>query len=148
MQEARHSALAHSFKEDGFAIARGFFSQETVAEICRRAEKILDQRTEFSPTYTNITKGLEKVDGFFAQLLNAGPQVSLLQELLGTRPIPATASQEQHRRRSLSAHRFGHGNIGSTIPIDITAASIFLELASAAESYLKPNQANDLIIPT
>ena len=92
MQDAKRSALAQSFQEDGFAIARGFFPQETVAEICRRAEKILDQRSAFSPTYTNITKGLEKADGFFAQLLNTGPQVSLLQELLGTRPIPATAS--------------------------------------------------------
>ena len=71
MLEAKRSALAHSFEEDGFAIARGFFSQETVAEICRRAEKILDQRTEFSRNYTNITKGLEKADGFFAQLLNS-----------------------------------------------------------------------------
>ena len=92
MQEAELKALSESFQEDGFAVARRFFPLEKVEEICWRAEKILDQRTEYSPTYTNITKGLEKADDFFKSLLNDGPQVRLLEKLLGTQPVPATAS--------------------------------------------------------
>ena len=153
MQEAKRSALAHSFEEDGFAIARGFFSQETVAEICRRAEKILDQRTEFSPTYTNITKGLEKADGFFAQLLNAGPQVSLLQELLGTRPIPATASFFTKNTTAEEVYPHIDSVYGGVIWVALDDTNRdngcihFLRGShrrQAEFSYLKPNQANDL----
>ena len=129
------------------------FSQETVAEICRRAEKILDQRTEFSPTYTNITKGLEKADSFFAQLLNTGPQVSLLQELLGTKPMPATASFFTKNTTAEEVYPHIDSVYGGVIWVALDDTNRdngcihFLRGShrrQAEFSYLKPNEANDL----
>ena len=153
MQEAELKALSESFQKDGFAIARSFFPLDKVEEICWRAEKILDQRTEYSPTYTNITKGLEKADDFFKSLLNDGPQVRLLEKLLGTQPVPATASFFTKNKNHEEVYPHIDAVYGGVIWVALDDTNRnngcihFLKGSHRREaefSYLRPNQPNDL----
>ena len=91
MNQSQTAALKADFDRDGVVIIRDFVTRETVREICARAEaatKDVPRKGMFS----NITKGLEKRDSYFGELLNDGPQVPVLQTLLGKMPDPATAS--------------------------------------------------------
>ena len=153
MQEAELSALSTSFRDNGFAIARSFFKPEQVEEICWRAERILSNRTEFSPTYTNITKGLEKADDFFEKLLNEGPQVPLLQKLLGTKPIPATASFFTKNKNDEEIYPHIDAVYGGVIWVALDDTNRengcihFLKGSHKHEAefaHLRPNQPNDL----
>ena len=153
MQEAELKALSESFQKDGFAVARSFFPLDKVEEICWRAEKILDQRTEYSPTYTNITKGLEKADDFFKSLLNDGPQVRLLEKLLGTQPVPATASFFTKNKNHEEVYPHIDAVYGGVIWVALDDTNRnngcihFLKGSHRREaefSYLRPNQPNDL----
>jgi hypothetical protein len=153
MQEAELSALSTSFRDNGFAIARSFFKPEQVEEICWRAERILSNRTEFSPTYTNITKGLEKADDFFEKLLNEGPQVPLLQKLLGTKPIPATASFFTKNKNYEEIYPHIDAVYGGVIWVALDDTNRengcihFLKGSHKHEAefaHLRPNQPNDL----
>ena len=78
--------LRREFDKKGFVFVRRFIDTDQLKEISRRAEVILANRNEYSKRYTNITKGLEKVDDYFEDLMRRGPQVAILTELLGTQP--------------------------------------------------------------
>ncbi|MCY4011753.1 MAG: phytanoyl-CoA dioxygenase family protein [Gammaproteobacteria bacterium] len=85
------AALKADFDRDGVVIIREFVTRETAREICARAEaatRDVPRKGRFS----NITKGLEKRDGYFGEWLNNGPQVPVLETLLGKKPEPTTAS--------------------------------------------------------
>ena len=91
MNLSQAAALKADFDRDGFVIIRDFATPEEVRTICTRAE----QATKDVPRkgmFSNITKGLEKRDGYFGELLRNGPQVPILETLLGRKPEPATAS--------------------------------------------------------
>lgn len=152
MLDAEIQSLKLSFQKDGFAIARGFFAPEVIDEICWRAEKVLQDRTEFSSTYTNITKGLEKADEFFENLLNKGPQIALLQQLLGEPPVPATASFFTKNKTSEEVYPHIDAVHGGVIWVAIDNTNRdngcihFLKGSHHREeefSYLRPNQKND-----
>ncbi|MCY3622657.1 MAG: phytanoyl-CoA dioxygenase family protein [Gammaproteobacteria bacterium] len=85
------AALKADFDRDGVVVIRDFVGPETVRKICTRAEKATegDSREDM---FSNITKGLERRDGYFGELLNDGPQVPILEQLLGKKPEPTTAS--------------------------------------------------------
>ena len=91
MNLSQAAALKADFDRDGFVIIRDFATPEEVRKICTRAE----EATKDVPRkgmFSNITKGLEKRDGYFGELLRNGPQVPILETLLGRKPEPATAS--------------------------------------------------------
>ncbi len=84
--------LKATFDRDGFVILRHFISAEQVEEIARRGEAAIRIRPAFEGPFTNITKGLERLDPYFEELLHNGPHVPLLEMLLGQKPEPTTAS--------------------------------------------------------
>tara|TARA_X000000950_G_scaffold235876_2_gene286456 strand:- start:3728 stop:4333 length:606 start_codon:yes stop_codon:yes gene_type:complete len=153
MLEAEIQSLKESFQKDGYAIARAFFAPEVVEEICWRAEKVLSNQTNFSETYTNVTKGLEKADVFFDDLLKCGPQVGLLQKLLGVPPIPTTASFFTKNKNHEEVYPHIDAIFGGVIWVAIDDTNRdngcihFLKGSHQREAefaYLRPNQPNDL----
>ena len=141
------------FEEDGFVILRGFIDPEQVEEIGRRAECVLAKRKEYAERYTNITKGLEKVDDYFDDLMNQGPQVAILTELLGTPPVPVTSSFFTKNKNSEEVHPHSDAMYGGVIWIAIDPTNRengclhFIRGSHLREeefSYLRPHEPNDL----
>ena len=142
-----------SFAEDGFVIAQRFFSADMVTEIRRRAEQVLAQRTQVSGNYTNVTKGLEKVDSFFAELMHNGPQVALMQQLLGIKPIPATTSLFTKNNTTEQVNPHSDAKTGAVIWVALDNCSYdngclhFLRgshLRQQEFAYLRPDRPHDL----
>lgn len=142
-----------SFAEDGFVIAQGFFNADMVTEIRQRAEQVLAQRTQASGNYTNVTKGLEKVDSFFAELMHNGPQVALMQQLLGMKPIPVTTSLFTKNNTTEQVNPHSDAKTGGVIWValddcnDDNGCMHFLRgshLRQQAFAYLRPDRPNDL----
>ena len=153
MDEVQLQVLKNRFEEDGFVIVRQFFKLDQVEEICRRAEAVVANRTEYSERYTNITKGLEGVDDYFDTLMNEGPQVSLLEKLLGTKPIPITSSFFSKNKNSEQVHPHSDAMQGGVIWVALDPTSQkngclhFLKGSHLREeefAYLRPHEPNDL----
>lgn len=153
MDEAYIQGLKDTFNEDGFVIVRQFIAPRQLTEICRRAEAILANRTEYSERYTNITKGLEKSDDYFDKMLRAGPQVALLEKLLGTPPLPVTASFFTKDKNSEEVHPHSDAIHGGVIwiaidPTDRENGCIhYLKGSHLREEeflHLRPHEPNDL----
>ena len=85
------TALKANFDRDGFVIIRDFATTEEVQEISTRAEAATEDIVRQGP-FSNITKGMERRDGYFGELLHNGRHVSILETLLGRKPEPTTAS--------------------------------------------------------
>ena len=145
--------LKGKFEEDGFVILRRFIEPAQIEEICRRAEAVLANRTEFSERYTNITKGLEKADDYFDDLINQGPQVAILTELLGTAPIAITSSFFTKNKNSEEVHPHSDAMYGGVIWIAIDPTNRengclhFIRgshLDEEAFAHLRPHEPNDL----
>jgi hypothetical protein len=142
-----------SFAEDGFVIAQGFFNADMVTEIRQRAEQVLAQRTRVSGNYTNVTKGLEKVDSFFAELMHNGPQVALMQQLLGMKPIPVTTSLFTKNNTTEQVNPHSDAKTGGVIWVALDDCNCdngcmhFLRgshLRQQEFAYLRPDRPNDL----
>ena len=153
MDEAYIRGLKNTFDEDGFVIVRQFIAPQQLTEICRRAEAILANRTEYSERYTNITKGLEKSDDYFDKMLKEGPQVAVLEKLLETTPLAATASFFTKDKNSEEVHPHSDAIHGGVIwiaidPTDRENGCIhFLRGSHLREEeffYLRPHEPNDL----
>ena len=153
MDEVYIQGIKDTFEEDGFVIVRQFIAPSQVEEICRRAEAILANRTEYSERYTNITKGLEKSDEYFDKMLKEGPQVAVLERLLGTTPMPVTASYFTKNKNSEEIHPHSDAIHGGVIwiaidPTDRENGCIhFLRGSHLREeefSHLRPHEPNDL----
>ena len=145
--------LKGKFEEDGFVILRRFIEPAQIEEICRRAEAVLANRTEFSERYTNITKGLEKADGYFDDLMNQGPQVAILTELLGTAPIAITSSFFTKNKNSEEVYPHSDAMYGGVIWIAIDPTNRengclhFIKGSHLDEeefAHLRPHEPNDL----
>ena len=91
MNNDQAAVLKADFDRDGFVIIRNFVPLEQVNEICRRAEDATRDKP-LGYMFSNITKGLEKRDGYFGELLYRGEHVPVLAILLGKKPEPTTAS--------------------------------------------------------
>ena len=72
-------------------IIRDFVTTEKAREISARAEEATKDISR-KGIFSNITKGLEKRDSYFGELLRNGPQVPIIETLLGRKPEPTTAS--------------------------------------------------------
>ena len=145
--------LQEKFEEDGFVIIRQFFSVEKVMEICRKAEHILENRVEYHGKFTNITKGLEKSDEYFDRILQKGPQVPILEHLLGVPPVPVTASFFTKNRHSEEVHPHSDAIHGGVIwvaidPTDRDNGCLhFIQGSHLREeefTHLKPHKPNDM----
>jgi ectoine hydroxylase-related dioxygenase (phytanoyl-CoA dioxygenase family) len=91
MDKIQLRQLKARFDRDGFVIVRDFVPTEQLTVICRRAESVMDSAPR-SGMFSNVTKGLEKRDDYFADWLNNGPHLPLLTTLMGSKPEPTTAS--------------------------------------------------------
>ena len=85
------AALKADFDRDGFVIIRDLVTPEKAREISARAEEATKDISR-KGIFSNITEGLEKRDSYFGELLKNGPQVPILETLLGRKPEPTTAS--------------------------------------------------------
>ena len=83
--------LKADFDRDGFVIIRDFLTAEKAREICARAESVTKDDVR-SDIFSNVTKGLDRRDSYFGELLHRGPQVPVLETLLGEPPHATTAS--------------------------------------------------------
>ena len=92
MNHPQAVALKADFDRDGVVIIRDFVSTEKAREICARAEAATRDLPTRHDRFSNVTKGLEKLDEYFGDLLHRGPQVPILTTLLGKEPEPTTAS--------------------------------------------------------
>ena len=153
MDNYRLERLQEKFEEDGFVIVRQFLSNEKVMEICRRAELVLENRVEYGENYTNITKGLEKSDQYFERLLHEGPQIQILEQLLGTPPVAVTASFFTKNRHSEEVHPHSDAVHGGVIWIAIDPTDRengclhFIKGSHLREeefAHLRPHEPNDL----
>ena len=145
--------LQEKFEKDGFVIIRQFFSVEKVTEICRRAELVLENRIEYHGKFTNITKGLEKADEYFERLLHEGPQIEILEQLLGAPPLPVTASFFTKNKHDEEVHPHSDAVHGGVIwvaidPTDRDNGCLhFIKGSHLREeefAYLRPHEPNDL----
>lgn len=91
MNSLQAAALKADFDRDGVVIIRDFATPEQVEEICSRAEEATKDIVR-KGAFSNVTKGLERRDSYFGELLHNGPQVAIVETLLGLEPQPTTAS--------------------------------------------------------
>ncbi len=153
MEQAEAFALKSKFDKDGFVIVRRFMGAEEVAEVCHHAEAILAKRETFDGRFTNITKGLEKSDDYFDRLLREGPQVAILEMLIGTKAEPTTASLFTKDRLNEEVHPHSDAILGGVtwIALDPTdrdnGCLHFIKgshLNRAAFAHLEPHVSHDL----
>lgn len=121
MSQAQTATLKVDFDRDGVVIVRDFVTPETVREICGRAERATGDLPH-KGMFSNITKGLEKRDGYFRELLNNGPQVPILETLLGKKPEPTTASffTKDENRQEVHPHSDAMNGVVIWIALDET----------------------------
>ena len=121
MTPVQTAALKAEFDRDGVVIIRNFVTPETAREICVRAEEATKDVSR-EGRFSNITKGLEKRDGYFGELLNEGPQVPILETLLGKKPEPSTASlfTKVDNQQEVHPHSDAIEGVGTWIALDET----------------------------
>ena len=124
MDQQTAESLKAQFDRDGFAIIRNFFDQDTVDEICERAEHILEKQNQKArkDQFSNVTKGLDRVDDYFKNLLHDGPQVAILEMLMGRKPEPTTASFFTKDKHSQEVHPHSDAMEGGVIWVAIDPA--------------------------
>ena len=91
MDLSQATALKADFDQDGFVIIRDFAPRELVREIRSRAVAATKDMVREGP-FSNVTKGLERRDSYFGELLHNGSHVPIVETLLGKKPQPTTAS--------------------------------------------------------
>jgi len=93
MNTEQAEKLKSDFNCDGVVLLHNFIPSEQIAEICRRAENAIKGRgPRRNDMFSNVTKGMEKLDDYFGELLNKGSHLPILEMLLGKKPEPTTAS--------------------------------------------------------
>jgi phytanoyl-CoA hydroxylase len=127
--------LKADFERDGFVILRGFVAPEEVKEIGDRAAEALnslrqkaDKHTQAKQTeaahakkpkakhrFTNVAKGLDRVDDYFADYLNHGAHVPIIEAITGETPTPATAAYFTKDTLDEEVHPHPDGTNGATI---------------------------------
>lgn len=115
--------LKLAFERDGYAIVRGFVPEPVLAEIRTRAAEVLRSRPSAGGKFTNVTKGLEKSDSYFHDLLNAGSHVPVLEMLMGQKPEPTTASFFTKSEHSEEIHPHADALEGGVIWIALDEAN-------------------------
>ena len=122
MNNDQAAVLKADFDRDGFVILRNFVPMEQVNEICRRAEDATRDRHR-SDMFSNVTKGLERLDGYFSELLYRGKHVPVLETLLGRKPEPTTASFFTKNKNGQEVHPHSDALKGGVIWIALDKVS-------------------------
>lgn len=153
MDQARAAELKADFDRDGFVVLNEFVPVGELQEICDRAEAIAAKIPRFEGKFTNVTKGLERSDDYFSELLYNGPHVPILEMLLARKPEPTTASFFTKDRNSEEVHPHSDAMDGGVIWVALDEANErngclqFLRGSHLREEefeYLRANVANDL----
>lgn len=152
MNNAQAAALKDDFDRDGFVIIRDFVPMEQIHEICRRAEAATKDKID-KTMFSNVTKGLERLDDYFGELLHNGPHVPILEMLLGRKPEPTTASFFTKNKNSQEIHPHSDAMQGGVIWVALDEVNKengclqFLKGSYLREeefTYLKASEPNDL----
>ena len=153
MNQAQASELKANFDRDGFVILRKFVSEAQLNEICQRAEVAISKKPSAGGVFTNVTKGLEKVDDYFGELLRDGSHVPILEMLMGRKPEPTTASFFTKDKNSEEVHPHSDAMDGGVIWIAIDETNTengclhFLKGSHRRQeefAHLEANEATDL----
>lgn len=153
MNPTQAAELKADFDRDGIVIVRNFVSKDQVDEICRRGEAALSKKPSAGGIFTNVTKGLEKVDAYFGELLVNGPQVPVLEMLMGRKPEPTTSSFFTKVKNAEEVHPHSDALEGGVIWVALDEANEqngclqFLKGSHKREgefAHLKAHEANDL----
>ncbi len=123
MNQSEQETLKRDFDRDGFVILRNFVPRDQVDEICTRAEAAVGQMPGSGGMFSNVTKGLERIDDYFEDLLRNGPQVPILKMLMGKDPEPTTASFFTKNKNSEEVHPHSDAMGGGVIWIAIDPAN-------------------------
>ena len=65
MDKLESVQLKEAFDRDGVVVIRNFIAQKQIDEICERAEILTRRLPKRSDIFSNITKGLDKMDDYF-----------------------------------------------------------------------------------
>ncbi len=124
MDKLESAQLKEAFDRDGVVVIRNFIPQQQIDEICERAEILTQRLPKRSDIFSNITKGLDKMDDYFNDLLFKGPQVPVLEMLLGEKPEPTTASIFTKDKYSQEVHPHSDAMKGGVVWLAIDATNI------------------------
>ena len=122
MNHRQAVALKADFDRDGVVVIRNFVTPETAREIGLRAEAATRNLPTRHGPFSNIVKGLERLDEYFGELLHRGPQVPILTTLLGQKPEPTTASffTKDENQQEVHPHSDGVDGVVTWIALDET----------------------------
>ena len=88
MNKVEATKLKEAFDQDGVVVIRNLITQQQLDEICEKAEMLTRKLPKRSGKFSNVIKGLDRMDVYFNDLLCKGPQVAILEMLLGKKPAP------------------------------------------------------------
>ena len=104
MNKVEATKLKEAFDQDGVVVIRNLITQQQLDEICEKAEMLTRKLPKRSGKFSNVIKGLDRMDVYFNDLLCKGPQVAILEMLLGKKPEPTTASIFTKDKHSQEVH--------------------------------------------
>ncbi|XOV85472.1 MAG: phytanoyl-CoA dioxygenase family protein [bacterium] len=124
--------LKEQFDQDGFVVVRGLATGELLSEIRKKVPQAVqiaeearvnadkDKPSSSRFAFTNVNKGLERIDPFFRNFLEAGPQLRILEALLGEPPTPTTAGcfSKDDPEEVVQPHRDGDNGATVWIALD------------------------------
>ena len=124
MDKLEVTKLKEVFDQDGFVVIRNFIAQQQLNEICERADTLTRTLPKRNDSFSNITKGLDRMDVYFNDLLHKGPQVAVLEMLLGEKPEPTTASIFTKDKHSQEVHPHSDAMKGGVVWLAIDETNI------------------------
>ncbi len=124
MNKVEATKLKEAFDQDGVVVIRNFVTQQQLDEICDKAEMLTRKLPKRSDNFSNVTKGLDRMDSFFNDLLHKGPQVAILEMLLGEKPKPTTASIFTKNKHSQEVHPHSDAMKGGVVWLAIDETNI------------------------
>ena len=124
MNKVEATKLKEAFDQDGVVVIRNFVTQQQLDEICDKAEMLTRKLPKRSDNFSNVTKGLDRIDSYFNDLLHKGPQVAILEMLLGEKPKPTTASIFTKNKHSQEVHPHSDAMKGGVVWLAIDETNI------------------------
>ena len=143
-------SLTRSYAEDGFVELPGFLSGDEFANFRSRALALMARLREQEPEeprgeYAAVRKNLQEHDSWALDFLRHGPQVHVIEHLLGDEPVPATFGWFEKRpgeRDVVKPHFDAVGRfpkLGATMWIALDAAGV----ANGCLHYLRGSHKRD-----
>ena len=131
MKSSEVTELKSDFHRDGFVVIRGFVSPAVLTELQERAQSAFLRLRPKDSVYKkhglpqlhgNVAKGLERVDSYFKDFIDAGPHLALLTALLDETPTPATVGYfcKEEAEEEIHPHRDGDNGLTIWFALDST----------------------------